>query len=123
MKRNKPGVPRSAEGILSDVKYQVELACLGVAQNVQHQQTKHGIKDGYTQFWIDRLIEHARILHKNHSARPPADIQAELLIWVHENKDNIYNPFLTLDGKSLVDIIRHLTIRFSQVLILLLILL
>jgi hypothetical protein len=86
------------------VKYQVELACLGVAQNVQNQQTKHGIKDGYTQFWIDRLIERARTLRKNNPARPPADIQAELLTWVHENKDDIYNPFLTLNGKSLADI-------------------
>jgi hypothetical protein len=54
-----PGVARSAEGILSDVKHQVELACLGVAQNVQNQQMKHGIKDGYTQFWIDNLITRA----------------------------------------------------------------
>jgi hypothetical protein len=94
-----PGVARSAEGILSDVKHQVELACLGVAQNVQNQQTKHGIKDGYTQFWIDDLITRARTLRRDHPGRTIADIQAELLTWVHENKTNIYNPFLTLDGE------------------------
>ena len=42
-----------------DVKSQVELACLGIAQNVQTQQTKNGIKDGYTQYWIGDLIDRA----------------------------------------------------------------
>lgn len=81
-----------------DVKSQVELACLGIAQNVQNQQTKNGIKDGYTQLWIDDLIAHARILRKDHPGRTALDIQAELLTWVHEHKSDIYNPFLTLDG-------------------------
>jgi len=31
------------------------------------------------------------------------DIQTELLAWVHENKNDIYNPFLTLDGECLSD--------------------
>ena len=52
-----------------DVKSQVELACLGITQNVQNQQTKNGVKDAYTQFWIDDLIAHAQILHKNHPER------------------------------------------------------
>lgn len=82
-----------------DVKSQVELACLGIAQNVQNQQTKNGVKDAYTQFWIDDLIARARILRKNHPERTPLDIQAELLTWVHEHKSEIYNPFLTLDGE------------------------
>jgi hypothetical protein len=94
-----PGVARSAETILSDVKYQVELACLGVAQNVQDQQTKNGIKDGYTQFWIDDLIAHARRLRKHHPGRTTANIQDELLTWVHKNKNDIYNPFLTMDSR------------------------
>lgn len=47
---NQTGVARSAEEILSDVKSQVKLACLGVAQNVQSHQTKTGIKDAYMQF-------------------------------------------------------------------------
>ncbi|KAF8809707.1 hypothetical protein BYT27DRAFT_7222301 [Phlegmacium glaucopus] len=92
------GVARSAEGILSDVKSQVELACLGIAHNVQNQQTKNGIKDGYTQFWIDDLVACARTLRKNHPERTTVDIQTELLTWVHKNKSDIYNPFLTLDG-------------------------
>ena len=95
------GVPRSAEGILLDVKSQVALSCLGIAQNVQNQQTKTGIKDGYTQFWIDDLIARARTLRKHHPGRTAIDIQTDLLTWVHENTDGIYNPFLTLDGEFL----------------------
>jgi hypothetical protein len=81
-----------------DVKFQVELACLGIAQNVQNQQTKNGVKDAYTQSWIDDLITRARLLRKNHPERTTLDIQTELLTWVHEHKTDIYNPFLTLDG-------------------------
>jgi hypothetical protein len=82
-----------------DVKSQVELACLGIAQNVQTQQTKNGIKDGYTQYWIGYLIDRARILRKNHPERTVLDIQAELVTWVRGHKSDIFNPFLTLDGE------------------------
>ncbi len=84
-----------------DVRSQVELACLGVAQNIQNQQTENGIKDGYTQYWIDDLVARARTLRRNHPGRTTADIQTELLTWVHENQSDIYNPFLTLDGERL----------------------
>ena len=94
-----PGDARSAEEIALDVEYQVQLACLGVAQNVQIQQTKTGIKDAYTQYWIDYLVDRARTLRKEHPGRTTADIQSELLIWVQEHKSEIYNPFLKLDGE------------------------
>ena len=77
------------------------MACLGISQNVQNQQTKNGIKDAYTQFWIDELIARARTLRNTHPERTTADIQTELLTWVHENKSDVYNPFLTLDGECL----------------------
>lgn len=80
--------------------YQLELACLGVAQNVQNQQTEHGIKDAYTQFWIEDLIVRSRSLRRN-TESTSAQIQTELLAWVHENKNAIYNPFLTLEGEFL----------------------
>ena len=97
-----PGVARSAKEILLEVQSQVKLACLGVAQTVQTQQTQTGIKDSYTQFWIDSLIQRARNMHKDNPVRTTADIQTELLNWVNDNKSDIYNPFLTLDGKHLV---------------------
>lgn len=94
---------RSAQGIFSDVKSQVEQACLGVAQHVQNQQTASGIKDAHTQSWIDELIDRARTLRKRYPERTSADIQAELLTWVNEHQSEIYNPFLTLDGEYLID--------------------
>jgi hypothetical protein len=42
-------------------------------------------------------------LRKNHPGRTAADIQTELLTWVHDNQSDIYNPFLTLDGERLSD--------------------
>jgi hypothetical protein len=42
-------------------------------------------------------------LHKNQPERTAADIQTELLTWVHKNESDIYNPFLTLDGEHLPD--------------------
>lgn len=89
------------EEILVDVETQVKLACLGNAQNVHNQQTKNGVKDAYTQYWIDSLIARARTLQKAHPERTKVDIQNELLTWVQENKNDIYNPFLTLDGEHL----------------------
>jgi hypothetical protein len=77
------------------------MACLGVAQHVQDRQTKNGIKDSYTQYWIDYLMARARTLRKDHPERTAGDIQEELLTWVQEHKDDIYNPFLTLDGELL----------------------
>ncbi len=99
--------PRSSENILCVIKNQVELACVGVAHNVQIEQTKTGIKDAYTQHWIDDLIDRARKLRKDYPERTTSEIQKELLAWVHEHEGDIYNPFLTLDGEFYV--------MFSQV--------
>ncbi|KJA24001.1 hypothetical protein HYPSUDRAFT_1078326 [Hypholoma sublateritium FD-334 SS-4] len=92
------GIARTATEILADIESQVKLACLGNAQNVSNQQTKNGIKDAYTQYWIDYLIDRARATQKAHPERTKDDIQNELLLWVQENKTDIYNPFLTLKG-------------------------
>ena len=81
------------------MEHQVQLACLGVAQTVQNHQTKTGVKDGYTQYWIDHLIERARLLRKEQPGKTANDIQSELLTWVEEHKSEIYNPFLKLDGE------------------------
>lgn len=78
------------------------MACIGIAQNVQNQQTKSGIKDSYTQFWIDDLILRARTFRKADPMRTTVDIQSELLGWVNNNRNDIINPFLTLDGAHLL---------------------
>jgi len=90
---------RSGKGILDEVKRQVKTACLGIAQSVHSQQTDTGVKDTYTQSWIERLIARARTLQQEGPQRTSSDIQTELLLWVDQNEADLYNPCLTLDGK------------------------
>jgi len=96
----KPGESRSAEDTLKEVEKQVKVACLGVAQSVKDLQTDSGIKDTFTQHWIDQLIDRSRILQKSQPNRPIAEIQAELMRWVDEKKSSIFNPFLTMKGQT-----------------------
>lgn len=71
-----------------------------MASTVEKLQTDTGVKDAFTQYWIDNLISRARNLKKAHPQRRPVEIQEELMVWVNENKAVIYNPFLTLKGGS-----------------------
>ena len=93
-----PGEARTSEKTLRHVEAQVQIACLGVAERVKELQTSTGIKDTFTQHWIEELIDRARDLKKQYPQRTAADIQMELMNWVDENKDNVYNSFLTLEG-------------------------
>ncbi len=96
------------------MEQQVRLACLGIAQNVQNHQTNTGVKDGYTQYWIDCLIERARSLRKAQPGRSVDDIQSELLTWVEEHKNEIYNPFLKLHGEKYPIKLLHSLIPLSN---------
>jgi len=79
------------------------MACLGIAQHVKDRQTATGIKDAYTQYWIDDLIKRARTMQENEPNRSSASIQAELFEWAEENQDRIYSGFLTLKGSYILD--------------------
>jgi hypothetical protein len=80
----------------------VKVACLGIAQSVKDQQSASGVKDVYTQYWIDSLIERARAMHKAHPTRSISDIQTELMLWVEANKEAIYNSFLKMDATLVI---------------------
>ena len=67
---------------------------------MQNLQTQTGVKDAYTQFWIDHLIERARSLRKEHPEKTVDGVKNELLTWVEEHKNEIYNPFLKLSGEQ-----------------------
>jgi hypothetical protein len=84
--------------ILAQVEEQVALACRGVAERVKEKQTATGIKDAYTQYWIDELINRARKIKMDEPNRTIESIQQELLQWVATHKDEVYNGFLTLEG-------------------------
>lgn len=85
------------------------MACLGVAQHVKDRQTATGIKDAYTQYWIDHFIRRARTMQENEPSRSNVLIQEELFEWAENNKDQIYSGFLTLKGllKNLSSLSAH----------------
>lgn len=98
---SQPGERRSKTTVLDALKEQVALACLGVEKNVRTRQTETGVKDSYTEYSITELIRRAREEKKNSPTRSREDIQAELLAWVDEHQDAVYNPFLTMPGMYL----------------------
>ncbi|KAF8166902.1 hypothetical protein K438DRAFT_1503651, partial [Mycena galopus ATCC 62051] len=50
------GVPRTKEFILQQLQKQVKLACSGVIKPVKDLQVETGVKDAYTQLYIDELL-------------------------------------------------------------------
>jgi len=84
---------------LTEIKKQVNMSCLRVAQTVIDQQTDSGVKDAYTQFWINQLIDQAREMKSNEPSQSMESIATELHVWVAANEDKIYNPFLSHPGK------------------------
>ncbi|KAJ7433258.1 hypothetical protein B0H11DRAFT_2376311 [Mycena galericulata] len=92
------GVPRTKEKILEELEKQVQLACSGVAKHVKDSQTETGVKDVYTQFWIDELISRFKEMRKDHPNRSAQEVQEELIQWTVDNRDKIYSPFLTMKG-------------------------
>ncbi|KAF8193520.1 hypothetical protein K438DRAFT_2131595 [Mycena galopus ATCC 62051] len=93
-----PGAPRTKESILEELRKQVKLACSGVIKHVKDSQTETGVKDAYTQFYIDELLSRFKELKKEEPNRTVDEIESELLQWTVDNKDTIYSPFLTLKG-------------------------
>ncbi|KAJ6551835.1 hypothetical protein B0H19DRAFT_1297712 [Mycena capillaripes] len=93
-----PGIPRTKEGVLEELKKQVRLACSGVAQPVKDLQTETGVKDTYTQYWIDQLIGRFKEMKKADPARLNIDIERELVEWTQASSEQIYSGFLTMKG-------------------------
>ncbi|KAF8899970.1 hypothetical protein CPB85DRAFT_1228946, partial [Mucidula mucida] len=91
--------PRSKEAILAKLEKQVRLACHGVAKPIGESQTASGIKDTYTQHWIQYLLGHFyEIKSSPQNTKSDADIERELVQWTINNRDLIYNSFLTTKG-------------------------
>ncbi|KAJ7239672.1 hypothetical protein C8J57DRAFT_1564739 [Mycena rebaudengoi] len=84
--------------ILQELEKQVQLACTGVAKHVKDLQTDTGIKDVYTQYWIDDLIARFKGFKKEDPNRSDQEIKEELIEWTVENRDKIYSGFLTMKG-------------------------
>jgi len=75
---------------------QLRLACSGVKARVAKEQSSTGIKDSYTQYWIDKLLE--RVQAMKNEGMDAAKIEQELIKWVEENKSTIMNKIFTIKG-------------------------
>lgn len=93
------GVPRTKEQILEELQKQVKLACSGVIKPVKDSQTETGVKDAYTQYFIDQLISRFKEMRKDEPDRDVKEITTELIQWTVDNRDQIYSPFLKLKGE------------------------
>lgn len=85
---------------MEELHKQVELACLGVKAAVEARQTDTGVKDPYTNHWIDDLLRRSRELKKGDPDLDSAEIVTQLMDWVKANESTIYNPFLSMPGRS-----------------------
>jgi len=74
----------------------LRFACSGVKSGVAKEQAATGIKDAYTQFWVERLLARAKELKTQH--KTPNEIHDELLQWVDEKMDTIRNEIFTMKG-------------------------
>ncbi|KAI0685823.1 hypothetical protein BC835DRAFT_1289282, partial [Cytidiella melzeri] len=83
---------------LREVILQVSQACTGVAARVEDRQKASGVKDGYTEPWIADLITRARTLKAQDQTRPQESIYSELMDWVTNKWDKIFNPNLRIRG-------------------------
>ncbi|KAF7342693.1 hypothetical protein MSAN_02027200 [Mycena sanguinolenta] len=93
----RPVYPRTKEFILQELRKQVKLACSGVLKPIKDLQTETGVKDPYTQFYIDELLSRFKEMKKDPNLTV-RDIESQLTQWTVDNQDKIYSPFLTLKG-------------------------
>ncbi|KAJ7768675.1 hypothetical protein DFH07DRAFT_769222 [Mycena maculata] len=93
-----PGELCTKEHTLTELKKQVELACGGVAKRVQELQTQTGIKDVYTQYWIEQILSRAAEMCRQDPDASEAAIKSELIQWTRDNEEKLYSPFLMLKG-------------------------
>ncbi|KAJ7310818.1 hypothetical protein DFH08DRAFT_918219 [Mycena albidolilacea] len=84
-------VPRSAAETLTELHEQVELACLGVKAAVEARQTDTGVKDSYTNHWINDLLRRSCELKKADPNLDSAQIVQQLKDWVKQNRNPPHN--------------------------------
>ncbi|KAF7762497.1 hypothetical protein Agabi119p4_9090 [Agaricus bisporus var. burnettii] len=89
-----PGIARSNTESIACLEAQLAVASLGKAQRVKEMQSASGVKDGFTQHWIDDFLSRSRSFHKENSAAAPERIQAVLQGWISGNASLVYNPYL-----------------------------
>jgi predicted nucleic acid-binding Zn ribbon protein len=92
----KCGEPRSQSVILETVQRQIELACEGDEVELKKTYTASGIKDKYTEYWINDILSQFKKETERGASKDTTT--AALKQWVKDNNNDIYSPFLTTDG-------------------------
>lgn len=96
------GTPRSKEEVLSELEAQIQWAYTKATSTwIDEMQTNSGVKDAFTQYWIDELIKQYKAKIFEAPDRPKSEITAELKEFVDKHLHEIYNSFLTLQGDDL----------------------
>ncbi|KAF7352112.1 hypothetical protein MVEN_01174200 [Mycena venus] len=88
--------PRSKSGIFDVVQQQIKLACEGNETALKKSYTATGIKDKYTEHWINDILSQFKKAVDNGKSK--AQATNELKQWTKDHADVIYSPFLTTDS-------------------------
>lgn len=72
-----------------------------MSKRVQELQTQTGVKDVYTQYWIELILVRAAEMRRQNPDASEAAIKSELIQWTRDNEEKFYSPFLTLKGTGL----------------------
>ncbi|KAJ7223043.1 hypothetical protein GGX14DRAFT_626835 [Mycena pura] len=90
------GELRSKSVILQTVQKQIKLACEGDEAELKKTYTASGIKDKYTEYWINDILSQFKKEVEKGASKDTVSVA--LKQWVKDNNDDIYSPFLTTDG-------------------------
>ncbi|KAH9920950.1 uncharacterized protein B0H18DRAFT_1213221 [Fomitopsis serialis] len=93
-----PGNLRNKDAIIEQLIHQIFEACSGVAKRVQTSQTETGVKDTYTQYFIEKIIDEARTLRDMQPEMTLDEVQQFLWAKHEPNMKEMLSPFLTLEG-------------------------
>ncbi|KAJ7165453.1 hypothetical protein C8R43DRAFT_878421 [Mycena crocata] len=90
------GEPRTLQNVFETVKHQIQLACEGNEAELKKSYTATGIKDKYTEYWInDILSQFKKAMGRGEDKQA---VTEALKMWVKDHSDDIYSAFLTTDG-------------------------
>jgi hypothetical protein len=78
----------------------IELACEGNETELKKMYTASGIKDKYTEYWINDIL--SQFKKQVDSGVSKETVTEALKKWVEDNRKTIYSAFLTTDGMFLL---------------------
>ncbi|XP_006459860.1 hypothetical protein AGABI2DRAFT_149834 [Agaricus bisporus var. bisporus H97] len=89
-----PGMTHSSNENIACLEAQLSVASLGKAQHVKEMQSASGVKDSFTQYWIDDFLCHSCNFRREYPGTASEHFQAILRGWISANSALVYNPYL-----------------------------